>query len=146
MATPLTNKIPDDLDAADCLPVMDEIVDAAATTSEPSVGEYTGQFKWWNDKLGFGFATICEGSQRGRDIFVHHTGIRPANSNFRTLRKGEYVSFNITNGHNGQQAVDVTGVCGGLLMCDVHRASPEQRQPQPRPSSRSTFPATTLDE
>ena len=96
--------------------VMDEIVDRVGGAA---VGEYTGQVKWWNDKLGFGFATICEGSQRGRDIFVHHTGIRPVNSNYRTLRKGEYVNFNITEGHNGHQAVDVTGICGGMLMCDV---------------------------
>jgi cold shock CspA family protein len=95
--------------------VMDEIVDHGGNT----VGEYTGQVKWWNDKLGFGFATICEGPERGRDIFVHHTGIRPVSSNYRTLRKGEYVNFNITEGHNGYQAVDVTGICGGMLMCDI---------------------------
>ena len=93
---------------------MDEIVDRVGI-----VGDYTGQVKWWNDKLGFGFATVCEGPERGRDIFVHHTGIRPVSSNYRTLRKGEYVNFNITEGHNGHQAVDVTGICGGMLMCDV---------------------------
>ena len=95
--------------------VMDEIVDPVGT----AVGQYTGQVKWWNDKLGFGFATVCEGLERGRDVFVHHTGIRPVSSNYRTLRKGEYVNFNITEGHNGHQAVDVTGICGGMLMCDV---------------------------
>ena len=103
--------------------IMDEIVDRAAPTGAPvpasAVGQYVGQVKWWNDKLGFGFATVCDGHESGRDIFVHHTGIRPARSNYRTLRKGEYVNFNITQGHNGQQAVDVTGICGGMLMCDV---------------------------
>lgn len=78
-----------------------------------------GQVKWWNDKLGFGFATIIDGPERGRDIFVHHTGIRTVLSTYRTLRKGEYVSFNITTGQNGEQAIDVTGICGGMLMCDV---------------------------
>lgn len=102
--------------------VMDEIVDQSdGDKAAPShvIGKYTGQVKWWNDKLGFGFVTICDGPEGGRDIFVHHTGIRPLYSNYRTLRKGEYVNFNITQGHNGQQAVDVTGICGGMLMCDV---------------------------
>ena len=38
---------------------------------------------------------------------------------YRTLLKGEYVSFSIITGPNGPQAMDVTGVCGGTLMCDV---------------------------
>ena len=67
--------------ASPAIIVMDEIVDHAGNT----VGEYTGQVKWWNDKLGFGFATICEGRERGRDIFVHHTGIRPVSSNYCLL-------------------------------------------------------------
>jgi cold shock CspA family protein len=92
---------------------MDEVIDSDL------VGQYTGQVKWFSDRLGFGFATICAGPEKGKDIFVHHTGIRPINSNYRTLRKGEYVNFNLTNGHNGPQAVDVTGICGGSLMCDV---------------------------
>jgi CspA family cold shock protein len=93
--------------------VMDEIVDRDV------VGKYTGQVKWFNDRLGYGFCTICDGDEYGKDIFVHHTGIRPVNSNYKTLHKGEYVNFNLTNGHNGPQAVDVTGICGGSLMCDI---------------------------
>lgn len=93
--------------------VMDEIVDRDV------VGKYIGQVKWFNDRLGYGFCTICDGVDKGKDIFVHHTGIRPINSNYKTLHKGEYVNFNLTNGHNGPQAVDVTGICGGSLMCDI---------------------------
>lgn len=81
-------------------------------------GTYTGQCKWFNDKLGFGFITICEGNDKGRDIFVHHSGIKPLNSNYRTLKKGEYINFNVVDGLNGLQAVDVTGIHGGPLMCD----------------------------
>ena len=127
-------------DAATCsnLPVLSEIVDdddddsALAASAEQQqrqmqqqqqqqqqAGAYTGQVKWWNDKLGYGFATVCAGPELGREVFVHHTGIRPAVSSYRTLRKGEYVCFNIAQGHNGHQAVDVTGVLGGSLMCDV---------------------------
>lgn len=81
-------------------------------------GGFTGQCKWFNDKLGFGFITICEGNDKGRDIFVHHSGIKPLNSNYRTLKKGEYINFNVVDGLNGLQAVDVTGIQGGPLMCD----------------------------
>lgn len=92
--------------------VLDEVVD------RDTVGSYTGTTKWFNDKLGFGFVTICEGEDKGKDIFVHHTGICPLNSNYRTLKKGEYINFNIITGMNGLQAVDVTGINGGPLMCD----------------------------
>lgn len=95
--------------------VMDEIVEAFHP------GAYTGQVKWWNDRLGFGFVTVCLGPERGRDVFVHHTGIHPRISNYGSLCKGEYINFNVTNGHNGQQAINVTGIGGGLLMCDVWR-------------------------
>lgn len=81
-------------------------------------GEIIGNCKWFSKKLGYGFITCYTGPHRGTNIFVHHSGIRPLNSNFRTLRKGEYVHFNIVDGHNGMQATDVTGVCGGPLMCD----------------------------
>ena len=93
---------------------MDEIVEQR---NEP--GAYAGQVKWWTDRLGYGYATICAGPEKGKDVFVHHTGIRPKNGNYGTLVKGEYINFNITRGHNGQQATDVTGIGGGGLMCDV---------------------------
>lgn len=82
------------------------------------VGEYIGQCKWFNDKLGYGFVTICNGVDKGKDIFVHHTGVRPLNSHYKTLRKGEYIQFDIMDGQNGQQAVNVMGIGGGPLMCD----------------------------
>lgn len=92
--------------------VVDEVVE------KDSYGKYTGSTKWFNDKLGYGFITICDGDEKGKDIFVHHSGIKPLNSNYKTLRKGEYIQFNIINGMNGLQAVDVTGIKGGPLMCD----------------------------
>lgn len=83
------------------------------------VGASVGQCKWFNDRLGYGFITIQTGPDKGKDVFVHHSGVRPLNSNYKTLAKGEYVNFNIVAGGNGMQAVDVTGINGGTLMCDV---------------------------
>lgn len=88
-------------------------------SDDVQVGEYIGQCKWFNDKLGYGFITVQAGNDKGKDIFVHHSGIKPLNSNYKTLKKGEYINFSIINGDNGLQAVDVTGICGGSLMCDV---------------------------
>lgn len=77
---------------------------------------HTGQVKWFSDKLGYGFITTLHD---GMDVFVHHSGVRPVHSDFHSLRKGEYTSFNVTNGPHGPQAIDVTGVGGGTLMCDL---------------------------
>jgi len=85
---------------------------------EEKIGDQVGQTKWFNDRLGYGFITICSGDNKGKDIFVHHSGIRPSNSNYKTLKKGEYVQFNTTTGPNGLQALDVSGIGGGPLMCD----------------------------
>ena len=83
-------------------------------------GDTVGVCKWFSDRLGYGFVTVCSGEARGKDVFVHYKGIRPTNSTHRTLHKGEYVSFSSSTGAAGEQAVNVTGVFGGPLMCDVH--------------------------
>jgi cold shock protein len=95
------------------VPIMNEIKD------EPIVGRYVGQCKWFNDRYGYGFITVTQGDYKGRDIFVHHSGIKPLNSIYKTLKKGEYINFNIISGGHGPQAVDITGIGGGSLMCDV---------------------------
>ena len=98
------------------LPVAENDYEEIVESSDH--GNMIGNCKWFNKKLGYGFITVYTGDRRGVNIFVHHTGIKPLNSNFRTLRKGEYVHFNIVDGMNGLQATDVTGVLGGPLMCD----------------------------
>ena len=102
--------------------------DQSRPLDEPLVtgeyGSFTGNCKWFNNKIGYGFITVMDGEHKGKDIFVHHTGVCTKNSNFKTLTKGEYVSLTISTGKNGLQAVEVTGVLGGPLMCDnviVHR-------------------------
>lgn len=99
-------------------PVEDTLVVNEAN-DDTKVGEYVGQCKWFNDVYGYGFLTIQTGAEKGKDIFVHHSGISPLNSQYKTLKKGEYVNFNIINGDNGLQAVNVTGIGGGSLMCDI---------------------------
>ena len=85
---------------------------------ERDYGQYMGNCKWFNHKIGYGFVTVIDGDKKGKDIFVHHSGITPKNSNFKTLAKGEYVSLDIEDGKNGLQGVNITGIQGGPLMCD----------------------------
>lgn len=103
-------------------------------TETENGGDYTGQCKWFNDKLGYGFVTICNGDDKGKDIFVHHSGIKPLNSNYKTLRKGEYIQFNVVDGMNGLQAVDVRGIGGGPLMCDFVTTRKPLSAPPPPPA------------
>jgi CspA family cold shock protein len=63
-----------------------------------------GTVKWFNDKKGYGFIQ----SEDGQDIFVHHTGIN--GSGFKSLKDGDRVTFDITQGQKGPAAVNVTTV------------------------------------
>lgn len=61
-----------------------------------------GTVKWFNSQKGFGFITNAE---NGEDIFVHYSGI--ASNGFKSLEDGQPVTFEITNGARGLQAVNV---------------------------------------
>lgn len=61
-----------------------------------------GKVKWFNAQKGYGFIT----TEDGKDIFVHYSGI--STSGFKTLEEGESVSFDLTEGDKGQQAVNVS--------------------------------------
>lgn len=95
-------------------------------TTSKNVGNIIGRVKWFNNQRGFGFISYSEG-ENDNDIFVHHSGIKTKREDsFKTLKPGEYVSFNITEcnenekGHK-EHAVCVTGVNGGPLLIDVQQ-------------------------
>ena len=60
-----------------------------------------GVVKWFNESKGFGFIQ-CED---GPDVFVHFSAI--AGDGFRSLKEGQEVEFEITQGQKGPQASDV---------------------------------------
>ncbi|GAB4330902.1 MAG: cold-shock protein [Calditrichia bacterium] len=63
----------------------------------------TGTVKWFNEKKGWGFIVPDDG---GDDIFVHYSAVRT--EGFKTLKEGEKVAFELTEGKNGKmQASDV---------------------------------------
>ena len=60
-----------------------------------------GTVKWFNDDKGFGFIE----REGGPDVFVHHTAIQA--EGFKSLKEGQKVSMEVTQGEKGPQAENV---------------------------------------
>tara|TARA_B110000114_G_scaffold160300_1_gene176875 strand:- start:19 stop:399 length:381 start_codon:yes stop_codon:yes gene_type:complete len=89
-------------------------------------GKHTGQVKWFNRRRGYGFIKILksvdsEEDYIGKDVFVHQSHITPKQSTYRSLEENEYVEFTLSlDTRNTTQAVNVTGILNGTLLCDAH--------------------------
>jgi cold shock CspA family protein len=90
-------------------------------------GLHTGQVKWFNRRRGYGFIRIIRSVETedttyiGKDVFVHQSHITPKQSTYRTLEDNEYVEFGLSlDEKNTTQAVNVTGIMNGTLLCDAH--------------------------
>ena len=60
-----------------------------------------GIVKWFNDAKGYGFIT----QEDGGDIFVHYTAIQQ--EGFKSLKEGDNVEFEVSQGPKGLQADNV---------------------------------------
>jgi CspA family cold shock protein len=60
-----------------------------------------GTVKWFNDDKGFGFIE----REGGQDVFVHHTAIQM--EGFKTLKEGQKVTMEVSQGQKGPQADNV---------------------------------------
>lgn len=58
--------------------------------------------KWFNDAKGYGF---IRQDGDNRDVFVHYSAIN--GEGFKTLKEGERVTFEVTQGPKGLQASNV---------------------------------------
>jgi len=92
------------------------------STVTQSTDRFTGRVKWFNNKAGYGFITVTDGPTSGTDIFVHHSSINVSTQQYKYLVQGEYIEFtlsNVSSGNHEFQAVDVSGIKGGQLMCET---------------------------
>ncbi len=62
----------------------------------------TGKVKWFDDKKGYGFIELDDGSG---DVFVHYTAIEM--DGFKSLSKGQPVEFEVIEADKGRQATSV---------------------------------------
>ena len=60
-----------------------------------------GTVKWFNSQKGYGFISDSEGN----DVFVHFSGLNM--DGYKSLDDGQSVTFEVTGGNRGLQAVNV---------------------------------------
>lgn len=77
--------------------------------------------KWFNSRKGYGFITNLEDNN---DYFAHQSQLQPSENCFKTLYTGEYIECNIKKENDKFQAINITGIRGGKLMCE-HRIKNE---------------------
>ena len=125
-------------------------INDAATPSTASADRLTGRVKWFNNKAGYGFITVTDGSRSGSDIFVHHSSIGVASQQYKYLVQGEYVDFELSatpGGTHEFQATNVVGIKGGKLMCETrhefkiarsaYKTTSDDEPQSPRPVQKS---------
>ena len=94
------------------------------TVVTASGDRFIGRVKWFNNKAGYGFITVTTGPKEGSDIFVHHSGISVVSEQYKYLVQGEYIEFSmdlLKDSAHELQAVKVSGINGGKLMCETRR-------------------------
>lgn len=75
-----------------------------------------GWVKWFCPTKGYGFLQDMKG---GSDAFVHFSNLCRRSDGWKGLYKGEYVSYIPQESGDRICALDVTGVAGGVLMCEA---------------------------
>lgn len=86
--------------------------------------------KWFDAKKGYGFIDHPEG---GDDVFVHYSQII-SEKDFKTLRTGQEVAFEINDGPKGLHALDVKPM-----------EEPEEADAQEAGAEEETAPETTSE-
>lgn len=100
----------------------DSFTSDASSSATSSNERVMGKVKWFNTQSGFGFVTVIEGDMKDKDIFIHHSAIKVNEEQYRYLVLGEYIELTLTPSTDTKhefQAINVTGIKGGQLMCET---------------------------
>ena len=62
-----------------------------------------GKVKWFNNAKGYGF--IVSNEDVDKDLFAHYSAIQ--SEGYRSLKAGQDVDFELTDGPKGPQAVNI---------------------------------------
>ncbi|TFF97249.1 MAG: cold-shock protein [Promethearchaeota archaeon] len=79
-----------------------------------------GTVKWFNSKKGYGFIEPDDGS---KDVFVHYSGIKGDENDFKIIYEGDIVEYEVTEGKKGPQANNVEVVKKGPRKNNYNRGS-----------------------
>ena len=75
-------------------------------STDSTTQRMTGMVKWFNNKSGFGFITVCgAGEFGGKDIFAHYSTI--VMGGYKTLKAGQDVTFELQQGPKGLHATNI---------------------------------------
>ena len=122
-----------------------------SSSDSSSSEKFTGRVKWFNNKAGYGFVTVTDGSKSGSDVFIHHSAIKVDAEQYKYLVQGESVEFTLSTVEGGKhefQAAEVCGIKGGKLMCETRNELKAARttyksvkqEDEEEPSSSSSSP------
>lgn len=75
--------------------------------------KFEGTVIWFNAKPGYGFIEWNKNGVKQEDMFVHFSDIVSEPGSFRTLKKGQVVSFGLgTNNRGEPKAVEIVVISG----------------------------------
>ncbi len=74
----------------------------------------TGIVKWFSNSKGYGFIAPEQG---GADIFAHFSAI--SMDGYKTLKKGQKVEFECTQGPKGLHATDISPLSGMVVKMET---------------------------
>ncbi|WP_426136512.1 cold shock domain-containing protein CspD [Pseudomonas sp. PWP3-1b2] len=81
-----------------------------------------GTVKWFNNAKGYGFV-IEDG--KNEDLFAHFSAIQL--EGYKTLKAGQAVSFEITQGPKGLHAVNIKVLINAVASQGNHAKKPEKQ-------------------
>lgn len=85
--------------------------------------QLTGSVEFFKDDKGFGFIRPDDGS---KDVFVHHSVIMM--DGFKTLKRGDHVSFDIVEDAKGPRAANVKRIAGKAPANNDQQEQQQQQQ------------------